>query len=169
MQKCSVLTLWRGTQAPPYMIENCRAGPMWPAAIDADAPTFQTISGSGAEVETILHLMPLAKHSQPCGMHYNNYSMFGARGGSPETIRFLAAFLGTFLSPEKERYPPEAQTPKTPPTPAHLQKSAPAHPPSARSPAVPFRSPAPPRRRACAGSCPRRRRAQSAARRPRCR
>ena len=33
----------------------------------------------------------------------------GARGGSPETIRFLAAFFGYFLSLVKESNPPEAK------------------------------------------------------------
>ena len=68
-----------------------------PPAIDAQAPTFQNVSGSGAEVETMQNLghvlpgIPLAD-----------------RKGSPETIRFLAHLW--VLSVRTESTPPEART-----------------------------------------------------------
>ena len=59
--------------APTTLNEPLRRGrcPHRPA-IGANTPTFQTVSGSGASAETILHLMPLAWNSQPCGTHPNS-------------------------------------------------------------------------------------------------
>ena len=43
-----------------------------PKTKEPRVPIFQSVSGSGAGTETILHLRPLAKHSQSRGTHHNN-------------------------------------------------------------------------------------------------
>ena len=55
-------------------------------AISANVPAFQSVSGSGANAETILHLRPFAWNFQTCGTRYNDIPMCGARLGSQETL-----------------------------------------------------------------------------------
>ena len=98
--------------------------------IGAQSPIFQNISGSGAGAETILDLMPLAWNLQTCGTHFNNLPRCGAREGSPETIRFLAAFFAYFLPLLAKSMSPKAAPPKhgasgTPP-PTDVGRSPPA-------------------------------------------
>ena len=68
---------------------------MCPAASGEMAPTFQSVSGSGAGTETILHL----DHILPKIPRFD-------RKGSPETMRFLARFWVLF--PRGKSTPPEA-------------------------------------------------------------
>ena len=86
----------------PLIVQNCRCirltfGTMWASpAIGETVPIFHTISGSGAGAEND------SSFHAPCIARPNVWgspqhpATCGARGGSPETIRFLAAFFHTF-------------------------------------------------------------------------
>ena len=71
---------------------------------DSESPTLRTISGSGASAETILHLRPLAKHSQTCGMHPNGLNSTG-RAKDVQKPWFLVHLW--LLSGQSESNPPE--------------------------------------------------------------
>ncbi len=91
--------LRRGTWAPPYnvlSVEFCGADcPHQPENGRSMHRKFCTLSGSGANAETILHFMPLARNLQTRGMHPNNLKRTGRAKGSLNR-RFKRRFLHTF-------------------------------------------------------------------------